>query len=233
MSSFLNPYRFAAAAGAFVPTDISGCQLWFAASAITGLSDGDAVSTWSDASGNGNDATQSGAARPVYKTSIINGHPVVRFTAASSQFFNLTTALSLSPFTIAAVMKKSGTGKNLSPLASNTNYGGVPLNALFDDNFYMGEPAGYLVNYANAFTAWDYAVGTSAGSGVFAAWIGGAAVTFTASAYAGYSAFDRIGRWFNTYYSDGDIAEIILYDSVLGTTDRQALEAYFASKYAL
>jgi hypothetical protein len=42
--------------------------------------DGDPVATWSDLSGNGNHATQATASKkPTYKTSIVNGRPVVRF----------------------------------------------------------------------------------------------------------------------------------------------------------
>jgi len=41
--------------------------------------DGDSVTTWSDDTANGNHATGSGATRPIYKTGIINGNPVMRF----------------------------------------------------------------------------------------------------------------------------------------------------------
>jgi len=41
--------------------------------------DGDSVTTWSDDTVNGNNATGSGATRPIYKTGIINGNPVMRF----------------------------------------------------------------------------------------------------------------------------------------------------------
>jgi hypothetical protein len=44
------------------------------------LNDDDAVSTWTDSSGNGNDATQgTGSAKPTFKTNILNGEPVIRF----------------------------------------------------------------------------------------------------------------------------------------------------------
>jgi len=42
------------------------------------LSDGDSVTTWADATGNGFDLTDGGAP-PTYQTSVINGNPVVRF----------------------------------------------------------------------------------------------------------------------------------------------------------
>jgi hypothetical protein len=47
---------------------------------ITGLSDGNAVSTWSDRSGNGKDATMpTGANQPTYETAEQGGQPVVKF----------------------------------------------------------------------------------------------------------------------------------------------------------
>lgn len=42
-------------------------------------SDNDLVSSWTDQSGNGNNASSSGSNRPTYKTNIINGFPVMRF----------------------------------------------------------------------------------------------------------------------------------------------------------
>jgi hypothetical protein len=57
----------------------AGASLVLDSRFITGLSDGDPVSTWSDRSGNGNNATSSGGARPLYVTTIQGGQPVVRF----------------------------------------------------------------------------------------------------------------------------------------------------------
>src|SRR5687768_11145672 len=63
-----------------VPSDIAGLKLWLKADAITGLADGDPVTTWADSSGEGNDFTQGTAGnKPIYKTSILFGLPVVRF----------------------------------------------------------------------------------------------------------------------------------------------------------
>ena len=63
----------------FDPSTITGCKLWLKADSLA-LSDGAAVSTWPDSSGLSNDATQATAGnKPIYKTSIVNGKPVVRF----------------------------------------------------------------------------------------------------------------------------------------------------------
>src|SRR3990167_10530119 len=68
--------------GGFSPKAIPGLVFWADASYITGLNDGDSVTTWNDLSGNDNHATQSTAAqKPILKLNIINGRPVVRFDA--------------------------------------------------------------------------------------------------------------------------------------------------------
>src|SRR6185295_5448090 len=71
----VNSYRFAN----FLPTDISGLQVWLKADAIVGLSDNDPVSTWSDGSGQSHDATGVTTTRPLFKTGILAGKAVVRF----------------------------------------------------------------------------------------------------------------------------------------------------------
>ena len=60
------------------PNTIANLVRWFKADAITGLNDGDAVSTWTDSAGLGN-ATGTTTTRPLYKTNILNGLPAVRF----------------------------------------------------------------------------------------------------------------------------------------------------------
>lgn len=75
------PWGFGQRVGgvSFLPTDIADLRVWLKAGRITGLNDGDAVATWSDLSGNGNDATQAtGAKQPLYQTNIVNGEPIVR-----------------------------------------------------------------------------------------------------------------------------------------------------------
>jgi hypothetical protein len=74
---------------------------------ITGLSDGDAIETWSDRSRNGNNVTQGTIAnRPTFKTSIQGGNPVVRFDGTSDFFINSTISLGTS-YTITAIAKQS------------------------------------------------------------------------------------------------------------------------------
>jgi len=76
------------AGGGFSPLSITGCVLWLRADTISGLSDGDSVATWSDESGEGNDATEA-TNKPTYETNVQNGLAVVRFNGTDDE---LTTA---------------------------------------------------------------------------------------------------------------------------------------------
>ncbi len=61
----------------------AGATVVFDARYITGLSDGNNVSSWADRSGNANDATTA-SNYPTYETDGQGGNPVVRFVRASS-----------------------------------------------------------------------------------------------------------------------------------------------------
>jgi hypothetical protein len=66
---------------------------WYKADNISGLSDGDAVASWKDSSGNGNTLTQStSGAKPSYETNELNSLPVVRFDKDASPGDNLFSA---------------------------------------------------------------------------------------------------------------------------------------------
>lgn len=76
--------------------DIATIHGWYKADAITGLSDGDLISSSLDSSGLARNLSASGSARPTYKTGIVNGLPVMRFGTASH-------VLSSSSYSLAAV----------------------------------------------------------------------------------------------------------------------------------
>ena len=66
---------------------------------ITGLTDGDSVTTWTDSSAAGNDVTQATSSRrPVYKTSIIGSNPVVRFASDNTKSLYASLASSWSGY---------------------------------------------------------------------------------------------------------------------------------------
>jgi hypothetical protein len=88
---------------------------------ITGLSDGNSITTWDDKSGNGYSPTQATAAnKPTYKTGIQGGNAVARFDGNDSLYYNanLSTANALS---LVAVAKYDSTSVR-SALFDAKNY---------------------------------------------------------------------------------------------------------------
>ena len=85
--------------------------LWLKADAITGYNHGEAITTWDDASGNSNSASQSTVAyRPTYRTGEINGKPVIRFDGINDYLddnhsYNARTIFSV--FRIATSLQRS------------------------------------------------------------------------------------------------------------------------------
>lgn len=79
----------------WTPARIPGVvHCWYRAK-MMGLTDGDAVGTWADVSGNGRDMTQSVAGnKPTFKTNAMNGTPAVYFTTDDKLAFgNIFSAL--------------------------------------------------------------------------------------------------------------------------------------------
>lgn len=83
------------------PLALPGLVAWYDASQLTGLSDNDPVTTWTDLSGNGRNLTQGTAAnKPLYKTSIQNGLPMLRFDGTND--FMDASFVATQPMTIIA-----------------------------------------------------------------------------------------------------------------------------------
>lgn len=91
----------------FDPSSVAGLTAWLKADAITGKNDNDPITTWTDSSAAGHSPTQGNAAdRPLYKTNIKNGLPVVRFDGSTD---SLVVAFTLAqPETIFVVAAYRG-----------------------------------------------------------------------------------------------------------------------------
>ncbi len=91
-----------------VPLQVAGLQLWLAADAIPGLSDGQPVASWPDGSGLGRHAAQATAAkRPTYRVNIQNGRPGVQFDGIDDGL--RVASLPLGTFALFLVFRLSGT----------------------------------------------------------------------------------------------------------------------------
>lgn len=100
------------------------------------LNDGDSVSTWGDETGNGYDLTAGTA--PIYKTSVINGNPVVRFDGVDD-FLDVAWSALSQPNHIFVVFKyqsvDTGSNETVTDGAASRHsvgHGGVGLNGAWN-----------------------------------------------------------------------------------------------------
>lgn len=242
-SSLLHAFPSALWSFASFPSDISGNVLWLKADSLT-LNDGDSVTTWVDSSGNGNDATQTGALRPTYKTGIIGGKPVVRFDGAS-QGMNVpsgSTELNITGDLTMFVVLKSSSAASQAVAVFGDSSAGTTGFMLYLGNQFAGKASflssgnvtwltqssavnngsGHMVSVVLSGTALTfYKDGSADGSGTSAA-----PVVYTGTRGIGFS--DTGASPFN-----GDIAELIVFNAALSSGDRARVEAYLRGKYGL
>lgn len=211
----------------FSPSDISGLKLWLKADAITGLSDGDLLSTWEDQSGQNNDATAAGDLRPTYQTSEINGLPIVRFDHSND--YMTTPSITMSSQTIFLVL--IGTAANCYVMSFNNgdNENGVIYGFVSNTIEIYNNPRvqGGTANAYGVFTIIrESGVGTETRKN-------GSTVNTSGSVWTTNTGFVGIGATAVGGTFGGDIAEIIVYNSALSGGDLTNVETYLADKYGL
>jgi hypothetical protein len=109
--------------GGFDPRQIAGLLLWLDASRITGLNDGDAVTTWTDLTGNGWNATQGTAsAKPTYR--VVGGLPVVQTDGVNDWLATTGPDLSTAAYTVVGASRwvVANTGRTFSGHGSGINW---------------------------------------------------------------------------------------------------------------
>lgn len=219
------------ASGPFSPPDIAGLTVWLKADGLS-LNNNDPVSTWTDSSGNGHDATQSGGSRPVYKTGIKNSKPAVLF--AGGQYMSGSLTLS-QPMTVFFVIQHLNTGTDYQfYLDGASNRVAFVRLVTGSDGYDLFAGADAVVSQAQD-SNWHYLSGVVNGASSIVA-INGTATTGLDSGSNSLGSTYYLGCFGPTpgmFYMDGYIAEMIIYNSALNTTNRQLVEAYLAAKYAI
>jgi fibronectin type 3 domain-containing protein len=223
---------------------------WFAADVITGLVNGATVSTWTDTSGNSNNATQTvSILQPVYVTNGMNGLPVVRFNSTNSTCLTFNRPIQ-DDFTILLVYQSSqtnqGTGAaffNGAGLVNGDQPGaqddfGTSLNANGQVIVGTGNPD-TSVNSGNGYNDGKPHVVTferTESSGALILYVDGAQVatgtggaeSLTAPLQLYLGAVPSGGGFLS-----GDLAEVKIYSVALASTERIAQENALVHKWGI
>ena len=223
----------------FNPRKIAGLKLWLDANKITGLSDGDPVTTWSDLSGNGKDATQAaGGAKPTYKTGIQNGRSVVRFDGSSDFMETAAFSPDLSqPNTIIIVMNvKDAEGDSFyifDGIDGTKRHAWLTNATRTPDgpDFYAG--AEWKPDVDMPKNAWHYH-GILYNGASSEWWLDGVSKG-TGNTGSHVLSGLTIARNETTVfvYLDGDIGEILVYDGALSSADRGSLDSYLSGNWGI
>lgn len=238
-----------------LPT-ISGLQLHLDASdastlydATTGGSlvaaDG-SVARWEDKSGNGRHATQGTAGnRPARKTAIQNGLDVLRFDGTDDFLSHSVIESDPSQLTLIVALSASSSGNIWSHRSEATRL--LQLNhnttGVQDLRFQARGSGSNLIapSIAAAFdvfrTAGFVFDKTSGSHFVFTNTSKGTVVSESFSGETFTSTLQTIGATDSgsgyTSFAGMDLAEILIYDSALSDTDREAVENYLMAKWGI
>lgn len=222
----------------FTPKQIPGLLFWVKSD--TGVLDasdnpitvdGTAVKTWQDQSGNANHLTQATVAnQPLYKTNQVNSRPGLLWDGTNN-VLTLTTRLT-TVRTVCIVHKWTDTTGDYRPILGDPtayNYHGDSI--LTGRLFYSDANAGTLeTQYVFNGTKYVNTVATAHNSVLRYTTFKLVTVATTGNTNVANVAFDRnmTGRLFK-----GTMAEILMYNAVLSTAQRNAVEQYLMNRYAL
>jgi len=224
----------------FIPTSITGCQLWLDGADPAATGGGATVSTWLDKSTVKANATYVTAAPPLV-SSAINGLSALSFTGTEKLTGSISiTGNTLSIFSVFTLNSSSGAAGRLISLGAsgtidyaNNAYTALqrrvsPLVGFYRNGTEISSPITYSTNtlhtaYYDGTNEYVYTNGgtvyTNASSGNFSI------SAYMIGANLGYSSDNQ--PW------NGYIGEVIVYNIALSAPQRQQVEGYLAQKWGL
>lgn len=216
---------------------------------------GSPVSNWVDANG-GKSATQTAAgSQPELYTNVLNGHNIVRFASAASQYLTVAAANSVI----------SGAGDFTMVVVFRTSTQGNPSSSFYDNTGLLGaDLPGSAADWSFVVNGGELGAGLGAGSGgcnddfslyggniadgnphigayvragnIIRLYVDGAIVAEQnglCGAARASCPFDIGAMTTAPYYFNGDIAEIQLYTQALNSSEMANLSSTLATTYGI
>lgn len=211
------------------PASFPGLALWLKGNAIVGLNDGDPITTWSDSSGNGNNATQSTAgSKPLYKTNVLNGLPGVLFDITDDSLSVTSISFSdnsnLTFFIVYNILSGfTGAHRTLDGIGNNWLLGPhESFHRHYNGDFIQGPASDANFVYATLVNTADVGAtlrinGSTSGSNTNTIGPGAGGINISAPSEP----------------ANGYVMELLIYNSSFSGSNVALMESYLTSKYAL
>jgi alpha-tubulin suppressor-like RCC1 family protein len=219
-----------------VPQVASNLVAWYRADVGVTQSSG-SVSSWQDQSGNGNNATQSsGTLQPTWETSTLNGQPVVHFTHASNTYLAAASSSSLEVTAITSFVVTRNTGTTTGSLihktGSTVNYG-LAYQTSGTLRMYIDSAAYYATGTLTA-DNWGVVQGEYNQSDI-SIYVNGTESQTALTTALSTSATPLYLGGYNVSGNtpDCDIAELLIFNAALTSTQSQQVEGYLYNKYGV
>ncbi|NTW99227.1 MAG: T9SS type A sorting domain-containing protein, partial [Geobacteraceae bacterium] len=221
---------------------------WLKADAITGVSNGQAVTSWSDQSGNGNSFTANSSYAPVLSSGAINGLNSILFSSSTG---GTGSRLVRNPFNISTTA--IGVYMVLKDPNTDNNNSVVSYAVSADNNEYLIFNAGSVTTYINSQTDNSgYAIndnnwkvlshGWRSSDGMLRIHVNGTMrrnstlqsgqPIATGGSLAIGGEQDAVdGAYDAAQAYDGEMAEVIMFNQMLNDARRTIVENYLSAKY--
>ena len=217
-------------------------QLWLKADTGVIKDASNLVSEWDDQSGNNFNVIQAtGSKQPLFADNTLNGKPSVKFDGIDDYLqtpgqVNLLNGGDISLFVVVKPGAMQNTYADIIDYTHATNVNMVmQQDYTWTNQFYFQgnnrqqlDPNNFMIFssvFKNGVSAFSYLNGSNQKGGALSA-----ATTYIEPNYVtiGNKSNQAFPRQFN-----GDIVEIIVYNTALSDSDRSAVESYLISKYAI
>ena len=220
------------------PGDVTGSVLWLKADAgVTHSSN--AVTTWADQTSSGFDATSDTGEEPTFQSNDVNSNPSISFDG-TNDVLSLGDVMDFDPgvdqWTFLAVFNV-GVGVNGTIYARASGSAATRQYQYFISGNEFSQIIGGQSNFNGSLSAtgnWTIGTATLNTTDLNSYINGSSDGSNNPGGAANQSVNVVIGARSNeTDRLNGDIAEIIVYDSELGSSDQRDVESYLALKYGI
>lgn len=218
----------------FSPLSIGGLHLWLDASdSSTITSSGGKVSKWDDKSGSSRDAIQgTGAKQPTTNATTQNGRNTLDFDGSSDYMistYGITLAQPTTIFFVGKLADTNGGDYFVDGIIVSQRQLLFALSGTLTYGFYSGN----TVDSGVAITT-NYTLQTVEYNGASSKMYIDGNLAVTGDAFGLPATGLTIGSDVtNGFFFQGSIAEIIIYDRILSTAERQAVDNYVNNKWSI